>query len=145
VVAIFHRLLGRFCSQHPPTDRPWGTYQVILDQPHTKVKKIVVQPGKRLSYQFHHRRRETWVVTKGVGRITLGNGGTVIGSKGTVRRGGTEWIVTPGDTVMVPVGCPHRIGCPDNSDHPLELMEVQTGGYFGEDDIVRLEDDWGRA
>jgi len=109
-------------------ERPWGAYTVLDDAHDHKVKRIEVRPGKRLSYQRHARRAEHWFVVSGRGRVTLE---------------GTEREVGPGDSVEVSVGVAHRIECVGESD--LVFIEVQRGDYFGEDDIVRLEDDFGRA
>lgn len=108
--------------------RPWGEYFVLEDAPDHKVKRLVVWPGKRLSYQLHNRRAEHWFVVSGTGEVLL-DGATV--------------AVAPGQAVDVAQGTAHRIS---NTGHdPLVFIEVQHGEYFGEDDIVRLEDDFGRA
>ncbi len=109
--------------------RPWGSYTVLDDTAHDhKVKRIVVSPGKRLSYQRHGRRSEHWFVVCGTGRVTID---------------GRELVVTAGQAVDVPVGSAHRIE--NVGDDELLFVEVQHGEYFGEDDIVRLDDDFGRA
>jgi mannose-6-phosphate isomerase len=108
--------------------RPWGSYTVLDDQADHKVKRIEVSPGKRLSYQRHEKRSEHWFVVSGEGQVTLDGKVVPIG---------------PGGTVDVPAGCAHRM---DNTGtEELVFIEVQHGQYFGEDDIVRLEDDFGRA
>jgi mannose-6-phosphate isomerase len=108
-------------------DRPWGAYTVLAEAQDFKVKTIEVRVGQRLSYQRHSRRSEHWFVVCGEGVVTLD------GNSIDVRRG---------DAVDVPVGTAHRIR---NTGHvPLVFVEVQHGDYFGEDDIVRLEDDYGR-
>jgi mannose-6-phosphate isomerase len=110
-------------------ERPWGSYTVLDDDsPTHKVKRIVVSPGKRLSYQRHSRRSEHWFVVEGKAEVTI---------DGSVRR------VGPGDAIDIPVGAAHRIA--NNGDADVVFVEVQHGDYFGEDDIVRLEDDYGRA
>ncbi|HEX7168700.1 MAG TPA: phosphomannose isomerase type II C-terminal cupin domain [Acidimicrobiales bacterium] len=109
-------------------ERPWGNYTVLDDAPGHKVKRIVVSPGMRLSYQTHSRRAEHWFVVQGDGVVTL---------DGQLR------AVSPGTAVDVPVGTAHRIENTGDSD--LVFIEVQHGEYFGEDDIVRLEDDFGRS
>ena len=110
-------------------ERPWGSYTVLDDGASDhKVKRIVVRPGKRLSYQRHARRSEHWFVVSGRGRVTLD---------------GVSLEVGPGDSVDVPMGTPHRIEGVGDAD--LVFVEVQHGEYFGEDDIVRLADDFGRA
>jgi mannose-6-phosphate isomerase len=107
--------------------RPWGHYEVLADDADFKAKTITVLPGKRLSYQRHARRSEHWFVVKGHGAVTL---------DGEVKQ------VQPGTAVDVPVGTAHRIENTRETD--LVFVEVQHGDYFGEDDIVRLEDDYGR-
>ena len=107
--------------------RPWGHYDVLADDASYKVKTIVVEPGKRLSYQRHARRSEHWFVVAGNGVVTL-DGDTV--------------DVAAGRAVDVPVGTAHRIA--NTGTEPLVFVEVQHGEYFGEDDIERLEDDYGR-
>ena len=108
--------------------RPWGSYTVLNDEPTLKVKQIEVLPGKRLSYQRHARRSEHWFIVHGSAVVTLDG----------VRR-----AVSSGDAVDVPVGTDHRIE--NAGDEPVVFVEVQHGEYFGEDDIVRLEDDYGRT
>jgi mannose-6-phosphate isomerase len=108
--------------------RPWGSYAVLSDGSGYKVKTITVSPGHRLSYQRHSRRSEHWFVVAGEGAVTLD--GQVI----TVR---------VGEAVDVPVGAAHRVH--NTGQDPLVFVEVQHGDYFGEDDIVRLDDDYGRS
>jgi mannose-6-phosphate isomerase len=113
---------------YEPSERPWGSYTVLAEQPDHKVKRITVRPGCRLSYQRHERRAEHWLVVAGDGIVTLD---------------GEERCVGPGSSVDVAIGAAHRIA---NTGHSaLVFIEVQTGDYFGEDDIVRLDDDYGRA
>ena len=107
--------------------RPWGEYWVLEDADTHKVKRIMVYPGGRLSYQFHHHRAEVWTIVSGKGRITL---------EGDVK----DYV--GGDTAIIPLGAKHRIENPFNL--PLVFIEVQHGTYFGEDDIVRIEDDYSR-
>ncbi len=110
-------------------ERPWGSFTVLDDEAGDhKVKRIVVLPGKRLSYQRHARRAEHWFIVSGEGRVTLD---------------GTDQGVVAGSAVDVGLGTAHRIE--NTGDADLVLVEVQHGDYFGEDDIVRLEDDFGRA
>ena len=99
-----------------------------MDLPHFKSKRITVWPGQRLSYQSHKKRAEHWVVVKGQAEVTL-NGETL--SLGV------------GEHVHIPLGAKHRMGNPGHI--ALEFIEVQTGTYFGEDDIVRYEDNYGRV
>lgn len=107
--------------------RPWGEYHVLEDAEDCKVKRIDVLPGKRLSYQRHARRAEHWVVVRGVGLVTLD---------------GVEHELQPGMSIDIPVGAAHRVANPGGET--LSFIEVQRGTYFGEDDIERLEDDFGR-
>jgi mannose-6-phosphate isomerase len=111
------------------SERPWGNYTVIDDAaPDHKVKRLVVHPGKRLSYQLHHKRAEHWFLVSGTAKVTL---------DGAV----TELV--PGQSVDIPLAAAHRIA--NEGDVDVVFIEVQHGTYFGEDDIVRLEDDFGRA
>jgi mannose-6-phosphate isomerase len=108
--------------------RPWGAYEVIDEGPGHKVKRITVQRGKRLSYQVHARRAEHWFVVSGRGLVTL--------DKDCVE-------VDAGSAVDVARGVAHRVENIGPDD--LVFIEVQRGDYFGEDDIVRLDDDYGRV
>jgi mannose-6-phosphate isomerase len=109
-------------------ERPWGTYTVLEDAEDHKVKRIEVRPGGRLSYQRHVRRAEHWFVIRGRGLLLLD---------------GVERPVAAGSAIDIPVDTPHRI---ENPGHEmLVFIEVQHGTYFGEDDIIRIEDDYGRA
>jgi mannose-6-phosphate isomerase len=109
--------------------RPWGSY-TILDESHDfKVKRIEVSPGKRLSYQRHRQRAEHWFVVRGTAKVTLN---------------GEELLVSAGQSVDIGLEVAHRVENPHPSE-PLVFVETQTGTYFGEDDIERLEDDFGRA
>jgi mannose-6-phosphate isomerase len=109
-------------------ERPWGNYTVLADTDHYKVKQIVVRPGKRLSYQQHARRSEHWFV---------------VGGEGVVVLDGARLTVRAGQAIDVPRGSAHRMENDGGTD--LTFIEVQHGDYFGEDDIVRLEDDFGRV
>lgn|SRR5579863_1810129 len=109
-------------------ERPWGNYTVLVDAPDHKVKTILVRPGKRLSYQRHEKRAEHWFVVTGEGRVTLD---------------GVELPVSAGSTADVGVGVAHRMA--NTGDVDLVFIEVQHGESFAEDDIVRLDDDYGRA
>lgn len=108
--------------------RPWGNYKVLLDEAYTKVKKITVTPGGRLSYQKHYRRSEIWIVVQGIAMVTLD---------------GVEREYHPGDIVQIPLEAAHRVANPGASD--LIFIEIQRGDYFGEDDIERFSDDYGRS
>lgn len=109
-------------------ERPWGTYTVLEDAADHKVKRIEVRPGGRLSYQRHLRRAEHWFVIRGNGLLVLD---------------GVESQVGVGSAIDIPLDTAHRIENP--GDEPLVFIEVQHGSYFGEDDIIRLEDDYGRV
>ena len=108
--------------------RPWGFFRVLEDEPVHKVKRIVVRPGRRLSLQRHWRRSEHWHVVSG---------------RAIVTRDGEDLPLAAGDSVDIPTGVAHRVANP--GPEPLAFIEVQRGSYFGEDDIERLQDDFGRA
>ena len=109
-------------------DRPWGRFYVIHNENNYKLKRIEVDPGGRLSYQYHNKRSEAWTIVEGTGTITL---------NGKIKE------YTKGQTVLIPQGIKHRI---ENKEiNKLVFIEVQTGTYFGEDDIVRIKDDYNRA
>ena len=107
--------------------RPWGSFENLLDEEYCKVKRIIVKPGQRLSYQYHHKRSEHWVVVQGEAIVTLDD---------------KEYEFEEGQVVEIPVGTKHRVR--NDYDDDLIFIETQTGSYFGEDDIVRIEDDYGR-
>ena len=108
--------------------RPWGYYTVLSDEPDHKVKRIVVYPGKRLSLQQHRRRAEHWYMVSGEGLVTLD---------------GKMIRLNKGDSIVIPTGAAHRMENPTSDN--IAFIEVQTGDYFGEDDIIRLDDDFGRT
>jgi mannose-6-phosphate isomerase len=107
--------------------RPWGQYEVLLDAENTKIKRITVNPGGKLSYQYHNRRFEHWIIISGVAHITLED---------------QLKLKTAGDSIYIPVLAKHRVE--NQQDYPLVFIEVQTGEYFGEDDIIRIEDIYNR-
>ena len=113
---------------HREEYRPWGKFDSIDTGPRYKVKRITVNPGAKLSLQMHHHRAEHWVVVTGTARVTID---------------GVERFVTENESTYVPIGAVHSLENPGKL--PLELIEVQVGGYLGEDDIVRLEDRYGRV
>ena len=115
-------------EQREESHRPWGFYEVLSDAADHKVKRITVYPGKRLSLQRHQKRSEHWYIVKGSAVMTLDNRGI---------------SMQAGDSIDIPLRAPHRIQNPGTEN--LVLIEVQRGEYFGEDDIERLEDDFGRA
>ncbi len=108
--------------------RPWGNFTVLDEDQGYKVKRIVVRPNSRLSYQRHASRSEHWTIVCGQALVTL-DGRTI--------------SLTGGDSVDVPSGAAHRVENPGTDD--LVFIEVQRGAYLGEDDIVRLDDDYGRS
>ena len=108
--------------------RPWGTFTVLDEADGFKVKRIEVLPGKRLSYQKHAKRAEHWVVVHGTAKVTLDD---------------QDIIVKAGEAIDIGIGAAHRVENP--GDETLVFIEVQRGSYLGEDDIVRLQDDFGRA
>jgi len=114
--------------EHLTVERPWGRYTVMQGGPGYKVKKVVVDPGCRLSLQLHHRRAEHWVVVQGVAQVTIGD---------------QVSQVLPNQSVYIPLETAHRLENPGTE--PLALIEVQTGDYLEEDDIVRLADDFWRV
>ncbi len=111
----------------PENIRPWGHYDVLDAGQTHQVKRITVEPGKRLSYQRHQRREEFWVIVSGRALFILNDQESFHGS---------------GEVLHVPQGSKHRVAC--ISDVPLVFIEVQRGDYFGEDDIERFDDDFGR-
>ncbi len=106
---------------------PWGRWEVLLEEPAYKVKRVTVLPGKRLSYQKHLKRSEHWMVVEGKGIVTLDS---------------KEIHIGKGNTVDIAREVAHRIANVGEED--LTFIEIQQGEYFGEDDIIRLEDDYGR-
>ena len=108
--------------------RPWGQYEILLDAEHTKVKRITVKPEGLLSLQYHMKRREAWTIVSGWAEVEVD---------------GIKEDKKPGETILIPMGVTHRVG--NNGSEDLVFIEVQTGTYFGEDDIIRLEDSYGRS
>jgi len=120
--------LGRYeHSLHREVFRPWGSYDSLENGTRFQVKRLVVKPGAQLSLQLHHHRAEHWVVVSGTARIT---------------RGEETFILEENQSTYIPVGVKHRIENPGRI--PLQVIEVQSGSYLGEDDIVRFEDRYGR-
>lgn len=113
--------------EHVTSNRPWGSYTVLETAPRFKIKKIVVKPGAKLSHQLHHHRSEHWVVVSGTALVTVGE---------------KTYNVHPNESTYVPISCRHRLENPGKV--PLHLIEVQIGDYIEEDDIVRLDDVYGR-
>ena len=110
-------------------DRPWGSFTILDESENFKVKRIEVLPGKRLSYQRHTKRAEHWFVVQGTAKVTLN---------------GSEILVKTGEAVDIATGTAHRVENPHDTEM-LVFIETQTGSYFGEDDIERLDDDFGRV
>jgi mannose-1-phosphate guanylyltransferase/mannose-6-phosphate isomerase len=115
-------------KDHLKVHRPWGNYQSLDLGDRYQVKRIVVRPGGKLSLQLHHHRAEHWVVVRGTAKVTIGD---------------KVQIVHENESLYVPIGSQHRLENPGKID--LELIEVQTGSYLGEDDIIRIEDDYHRS
>ena len=115
-------------SENYKENRPWGTFENLLDTDYCKVKEIVVKPNESPSYQYHLKRSEVWVVTKGVGQLKLDD---------------KLMDVEPGSVLCIPTKSKHQIV--NTGDEDLVFIEVQIGEYFGEDDIVRIEDKYGRT
>ena len=109
-------------------ERPWGFFEGLLRGEGHQVKILEVAPGQRLSLQLHHRRAERWVVLAGRARVLVGD---------------ESLDLQAGGTVQIPLDTVHRLENP--GEVPLRIIEIQTGDYLGEDDIVRFEDDYGRA
>jgi len=109
--------------------RPWGSFTILDEGENYKVKRIEVLPEKRLSYQRHSRRAEHWYVVRGTAKVTLN---------------GVEILVPAGAAIDIAREDAHRVENPNPTDL-LVFIETQTGDYFGEDDIIRLDDDFGRA
>lgn len=107
--------------------RPWGGYTSVLSGDRFQVKRLFVKPGKKLSLQMHHHRAEHWIVVRGTAEVTLD---------------GSVTTLSENQSIYLPLGCVHRLANPGKIE--LELIEVQTGPYLGEDDIIRIEDDFGR-
>jgi mannose-6-phosphate isomerase len=108
-------------------ERPWGNYSVLYTDETCQVKKLILNPGKRISLQSHEFRAEHWFIVSGQGSAELD---------------GKKIEVGPGDSVDIPIGSMHRISCGEGD--PMVFIEVQTGSSFEESDIVRYEDDFGR-
>ena len=107
--------------------RPWGFYEILLDTDYTKVKQITVNSGQRLSYQYHEKRKEYWTIVKGSATIILDD---------------EKVFRNQGESIHIPLGSKHRII--NETDEILIFIEVQTGESFEEEDIIRIEDDYGR-
>ena len=121
----FHKRKGHKVLEY--SERPWGSYQVLHTNAFSQVKEITVKAGARLSYQTHEKRAEHWLITQGPAIVTID---------------GVSKTMQAGESVDIAIGVAHRMAAPETNG--VTFIEVQTGTYFGEDDIVRLEDDFGR-
>ncbi|MFN7276942.1 MAG: cupin domain-containing protein, partial [Betaproteobacteria bacterium] len=131
VKALVDRLKAESRSEHVfhrRVFRPWGSYEGIDNGHRYQVKRLTVNPGCKLSLQLHHHRAEHWIVVSGTARVT---------------RGEEEILLTENQSTYIPLGVKHRLENPGIV--PLQLIEVQSGSYLGEDDIVRFADDWNRG
>lgn len=128
VVAVLARQNAVEATHHRRTARPWGVYDSVDTGERFQVKRITVKPGAQLSLQMHHHRAEHWIVVKGTAKVTCGE---------------ETFLVAENESTYIPLGTKHRLENPGRV--PLELIEVQSGSYLGEDDIVRFEDTYGRA
>ena len=114
-------------QNHREVHRPWGSYETVDSGPRFQVKRLTVKPGAALSLHMHHHRAEHWVVVHGTAKVTKGD---------------EEFLLTENESTNVPVGVTHRLENPGTI--PLELIEVQSGAYLGEDDITRFADRYNR-
>jgi mannose-1-phosphate guanylyltransferase/mannose-1-phosphate guanylyltransferase/mannose-6-phosphate isomerase len=115
-------------EDHLKVHRPWGSVQALEDGERYQVKRLVVKAGERLSLQMHHHRSEHWIIVRGTAKVTIND---------------QIKTVHENESIYIPLGATHRLENPGKI--PLELIEVQTGSYLGEDDIVRIEDDYKRS
>jgi mannose-6-phosphate isomerase-like protein (cupin superfamily) len=109
-------------------EKPWGSYTNLMDEEYTKVKKIVIKPGEAPSYQYHFKRSEIWIIVKGLAEIKIDD--SIV-------------VYSTGDIITIPKQAKHQVR--NIGEDEFVFVEVQLGDYFGEDDIVRLEDKYGRV
>jgi mannose-1-phosphate guanylyltransferase/mannose-6-phosphate isomerase len=128
LVAKLKTVAPQVTEEHIKVHRPWGSYQSVDNGDRHQVKRIIVKPGGRLSLQKHHHRAEHWIVVRGTARVTIND---------------DVKTVHENESVYIPMGAVHRLENPGKI--MLELIEVQTGSYLGEDDIIRIEDDYRRS
>ena len=128
LVAKLKTVAPEVTEDHIKVHRPWGSYQSVDNGDRHQVKRIIVKPGGRLSLQKHHHRSEHWIVVRGAARVTVNE---------------AVKTVHENESIYIPIGAVHRLENPGKI--PLELIEVQTGSYLGEDDIIRIEDDYQRS
>lgn len=127
VVEKLNEQKSELTNIHTLAHRPWGTYEVLLDHNNYKIKRIVVKPGKRLSLQKHYHRNEHWIVLSGSATVTVGD---------------KTFVINPNESTYIKAGEVHRLE--NRGKLPLVIIEAQVGEYTGEDDIVRIEDDFMR-
>jgi mannose-1-phosphate guanylyltransferase/mannose-6-phosphate isomerase len=128
LVARLRTAAPQVTEEHLKVHRPWGSYQSVDNGERHQVKRITVKPGGRLSLQKHHHRSEHWIVVRGAAQVTVND---------------LVKVVHENESIYIPIGATHRLENPGKI--PLELIEVQTGSYLGEDDIIRIEDDYRRS
>jgi mannose-1-phosphate guanylyltransferase/mannose-6-phosphate isomerase len=128
LVEKLRKIAPHVTADHLQVHRPWGSYQSLDTGDRHQVKRIIVKAGGRLSLQKHHHRSEHWVVVRGAAHVTVND---------------LQKIVHENESIYIPIGATHRLENPGKI--PLELIEVQTGSYLGEDDIIRIEDDYRRS
>jgi mannose-1-phosphate guanylyltransferase/mannose-6-phosphate isomerase len=128
LVAKLKTVAPEVTESHIKVHRPWGSYQSVDNGDRHQVKRIIVKPGERLSLQKHHHRSEHWIVVRGAARVTVND---------------LVKTVHENESIYIPIGAVHRLENPGKI--LLELIEVQTGSYLGEDDIIRIEDDYRRT
>jgi mannose-1-phosphate guanylyltransferase len=128
VVNQLSELKDQAAEFHRTVHRPWGSFSILEDADDCKVKRLIVKPGQVLSLQKHHRRAEHWTVIKGTAKVRIDE---------------REFLLHANESTYIPVDTRHRLENPGTED--IHLIEVQTGEYFGEDDIVRYEDIYGRV
>jgi mannose-1-phosphate guanylyltransferase / mannose-6-phosphate isomerase len=128
LVARLKTAAPQVTEEHLKVHRPWGAYQSVDNGERHQVKRITVKPGGRLSLQKHHHRSEHWIVVRGAAQVTVNE---------------LVKVVHENESIYIPIGAIHRLENPGKI--PLELIEVQTGSYLGEDDIIRIEDDYRRS
>ncbi|MCK7475387.1 MAG: cupin domain-containing protein [Rhodopseudomonas palustris] len=127
LVSKLKTVAPQLTGNHVKVHRPWGSHQSLDSGERHQVKRIVVKSGSRLSLQMHHHRSEHWIVVRGTARVTIDD---------------QTKIIHENESIYIPIGATHRLENPGKI--PLELIEVQTGSYLGEDDIVRFDDDYQR-
>jgi mannose-1-phosphate guanylyltransferase len=128
LVAEIKKRSPEMANVHTTAYRPWGTYTILEDSPDYKVKRIVVKPGAKLSSQYHHHRSEHWIVVSGTATITMND---------------KTFDLKQNESTYIPKEATHRLS--NNQKEDLVLIEAQVGNYLGEDDIVRLQDDYKRS